>query len=315
MLDYRIRVCEPGDATELCALFQHVFGKPRSLEEWRWKFDSSRELGASSVPHSLVALTSEGDIVGHAGAVVLPGWFRGRSIPMVQGCDVMIHPEHRGGFGANNLFTLLLRELLDRIAAQLPSAFRYGFAGQGPCLVGERAGVYERMELALDIDVETGSSAWSPWQAVPLGWDDPRLDRLWARRRRQLSLAVVRDRAYLDWRYGRNPSYVYHLTGVAFLGQLIGWVVSRSDGNRLLLVDVLLPAFGLRAALQAAASNVVSDDASAAVVWLPAPLRDRLGSSARETPVMVTAMSRKSPIPTPEAHRMLYYTMGDVDIF
>jgi len=315
MLDYRIRVCEPGDEPELCALFQHVFGKPRSLEEWRWKFESSRELGASSVSHSLVALTSEGDIVGHAGAVVLPGWFRGRSIPMVQVCDVMIHPEHRGGFGSNNLFTLLLRELLDRFAEQLPRAFRYGFPGQGPYLVGERARVYERMELALDMDVEPDSYSWSPWQAVPLGWDDLRLDRLWARRRRQLSLAVVRDRAYLDWRYGRNPSYVYHLTGVVFLGRLVGWVVSRSDGNRSLLVDVLLPTFGLKTALQVAASNVVTGDASAAVVWLPALLRDRLGLSARETPVMVTAMSRKSPIPTAEAHRMLYYTMGDVDIF
>ncbi|EXJ17186.1 GNAT family N-acetyltransferase [Imhoffiella purpurea] len=315
MSDYRIRVCESDDEAALCALFERVFGQPRSLEAWRWKFERSRDLGASSEPHSLLASSAAGEIVGHAGAVVLPGWFRGRPIPMVQVCDVMVHPEHRGGLGEGNLFTLLLRALLDRISERMPSSFRYGFPGQRPYLLGERAKVYERMEIAEAIDLSPEAGGRSIWRASPLDWQDPRLDRLWARRRGRFDLGVVRDRAYLDWRYARNPSHVYHLTGIGLLGRLVGWVVSRPDGDRDLLVDLLLPAHGAGQALTAVAAEIASAGSRAATLWLPESWRAKLRLSGRETPVVTALMSRKSPIGTAEAKRMLYYTMGDVDIF
>jgi hypothetical protein len=174
-------------STRLRELFATVFGEQRTSEEWRWKYDASRALAASGwlyrCADSVVALDEDGRLVAHAGALTLPGWREGRPIAIVQVCDVMVHPEHRGGLGRNNLFTLMLRDLLARIAERLPTAFRYGFPGWRPYLIGERSGVYERLGIALESRL-SGPRGWSNlWRAGPLDWHDTRIDALWERLR------------------------------------------------------------------------------------------------------------------------------------
>lgn len=317
MDDYLLRTCEPADEPVLLELFSLVFGQVRSPAEWRWKFGSNP--GSCADPNrsdSVVAVDGRGSVVAHAGAVVLPGWFRDQAIPMVQVCDVMVHPDHRGGIGRNNLFTLMLRDLLERLASRLPAGFRYGFPGRGPYLVGERARVYEQLGIAVECEIPPARPRYSPWRALPLAWDDPRLDHLWERMRGQYGLSLIRNGAYLRWRYADNPSHTYRLIGVFLFGWLIGWVVSRQDAERLLLVDVLLPRLATRGALQRVATLLlVESPHDAARVWLPDSWRPALKSRCRETPVVTANMSWRSPVDTATARRSLYYTMGDVDIF
>lgn len=319
MYDYRLRNCEPADEPALLDLFALVFGQARSSETWRWKFASSRALSADTLTSdsdSLVALDHHGQIIAHAGALVLPGWFQGKPLPIVQVCDVMVHPDHRGGLGRNNLFTQLLRSLLERLAVRLPGAFGYGFPGQRPYLLGEWAGVYARLEVAVE-SVLTPHSGWlNPWRARPLAWDDPRLDQLWVRRRDPAALSLMRDGAYLRWRYADNPVHDYRLTGLSVLGRLAGWVVSREEGDRRLLVDALVPRSAIRPALQTAAAQLASESPqSATVIWLPASWRQALGDPQHETPVVTAQMCWRSAFDTQTARQALYYTMGDVDIF
>jgi hypothetical protein len=319
MDQYRLRVAEPDDEHALRELFATVFGERRTSEEWRWKYDASRALAAAAGytgAGSVVALDADGRLIAHAGALTLPGWREGRPIALVQVCDVMVHPEHRGGLGRNNLFTLMLRDLLARIAGQLPGAFRYGFPGWRPYLIGERSGVYERLGMALESRL-SGPRGWSnPWRAGPLDWDDARIDRIWERLRAQCRLGLIRDRAYLRWRYADNPSHRYRLYGLSRLGRLAGWGVCAETGAEPSLVDVLLPASSAAPVLRALAARLESDLGRSGIrTWLPAGYRAALGVAGVETPVVVANMRWETAIPTEVARDLLYYTMGDVDIF
>lgn len=316
---YQRRAADPNDEYSLRELFATVFGETRSSEEWRWKYGASCELAASAgyrCADSVVALDERGRLVAHAGALTLPGWREGRPIPIVQVCDVMVHPEHRGGLGRHNLFTLLLRDLLARIAERLPTAFRYGFPGRRPYLIGERSGVYERLEIALESRL-SGPRGWgSLWRAAPLDWDDGRIDALWGRLSGQCRLGLIRNRAYLRWRYADNPRHRYRLYGVSRLGRLASWGVCAETGSEPSLVDFWLPLEAARPALRALGARLESDLGRAGIrAWLPAAYRAALGVVGTETPVVVANMRWETSIGTEIARDLLYYTMGDVDIF
>lgn len=315
MGEYELRSAAPSDEQELTELFACVFGKERSLEEWRWKFIASRDLVVDHVPaDSLVALSEQGSIVAHAGAVTLPGWFYGQSTPFVQICDVMVHPAHRGGLGRNNLFTVLLRSLLSQIADLLPTSFRYGFPGRGPYLVGERARVYEAVEVALEAEIPAQRRFGNPWRAGMLPWDDPRLDRLWKGVRKDIPFGLVRNADYLRWRYAESPVHRYELVGVTHLGRLRGWAVVSLESAAQRIVDVLLPRVAVRRGLEAVASHVRPDTASLST-WLPRFWQESLGFPTSETPVVVALMRWRSTFDVGQVRRDIYYTMGDVDIF
>ncbi|MBK1718871.1 GNAT family N-acetyltransferase [Thiocystis violacea] len=316
MDQYELRVAGANDEAALLELFAAVFGETRTAEEWHWKYGASRTLAARYAPaDSLVAVDGRGDIVGHAGALTLPGCFQGSPIPFVQVCDVMVHPRHRGGLGRNNLFTLMLRDLLSRIAERLPTAFRYGFPGRRPYLIGERSGVYASMEMAVESLLSGPRSFANPWRVGPLSWDDVRIDSIWDRSRDQCRLSLIRDRAYLRWRYAENPSHRYRLHGLTRLGRLGGWAVCSEGGAGPSVVDFLVPRASAARALGAlAADPQVAFDRKALRVWLPRDYRSGIGSPGLETPVVVANMRWASAIDTEMAANLLYYTMGDVDI-
>lgn len=311
MNTYRFRRCTPEDEPALIDLFDLVFGQRRSTAQWRWKFAPRPGTHA----YSMVALDGRDTIVAHAGALELPGWYDGKPFPCVQICDVMVHPDHRGGMGRNNLFTLLLRTLLASIHDTLPDSFRYGFPGQGPYLVGERAGVYRRIETAIETVLATEAPRFTLWRTVPLAWNDARLDRLWVRLRDEHALSLVRDAAYLGWRYADNPFHTYRLFGLRRMGQLVGWLVVRPDGERLLIVDALLPRRHVASALAAATLRQHWPDTRSVHLWLPPAWRAGVAGQSVETPVVTANMSWQCAVDTDRARQALYYTMGDVDIF
>ncbi|NEV62817.1 GNAT family N-acetyltransferase [Thiorhodococcus minor] len=317
MREYELRVATTADEPALIELFGLVFGEGRSSEEWRWKFVASRDLADGYEPaDSMVAVTTDGAIVAHAGVVTLPGYFKGASIPFVQVCDVMVHPKHRGGIGKGNLFTALLRTLLSRVAERLPTAFAYGFPGRGPYLVGERARVYELIEVAAKIEIPAKRSWAASWRVVDLSWDDRRLDAVWDRLKEAIGLGLVRNGAYLRWRYASSPTSRYRLVGLVRFGRLNGWAVVCSAGGEWRVVDILALPSQLWNSMRAVAAYLERrSGASELWGWLPGAWRERLHLTGVETPVMATAMCWRGPIPAEVAREHLYYTMGDVDIF
>lgn len=313
---YQIREYTPGDEQHISDLFSQVFSASLTPEQWQWKY---RGL-ISTPPPSKLAFDVAGRLIGHAGAVPLMGQARGTPIPWYQIADVMVHPQARGHLGAENLFTCLLRGLLTDLARRHPRVLAYGFPGNRPFLLGERTQVYARVEQAEELSWRAGELHPANWvRVVPLDWSHARLDHLWQRRQPQLPLSLVRDRAYLKWRYAHNPFRSYKLLGLRILGRLAGWaVVTTQRSNRgweCLISDLLVPRRWLLSALSALDMWARDHDQWVLRLWLPTGWRAGVPLPRVGTPVVVTNMRWGLPWRTEVVRHDLYYTMGDVDVF
>lgn len=308
--DYHIRDYRLGDEEAIVGLFSQVFDKPLTEDQWRWKYAAD-----GPIPPLRLAFDTSGRLVGHAGAIPLRGWRRGRPLPFFQVCDVMVHPEARGGLGDQNLFVRLVRELLVGLAERWPNAFAYGFPGLRPHRLGERARVYGEVERACAVRRPARHSLLSLLSVRPLDWGDARLNDLWLRLALGLPLTLVRDSNYLRWRYATNPFHTYQLLGLCLGTRLLGWVVIRSDDERLLIVDLLLHRRWLRLALVTLDRIAASGGIGEVLIWLPGSWREVAEKWIEPTEVVVANMVWGLQIPTAEVREDLYYTMGDLDIF
>ncbi len=308
---YHTRRYQPGDETAITALFGTVFGLPLTIAQWRWKYTGT---GMTSPPVRL-AFDRDGHLMGHAGAIPLRGIRHNRPLPFFQICDVMVHPAARGQLGQRNLFTRLLRELLSDLADHRPDVFAYGFPGRRPFRLGEYAQVYGLVEPVSFVCRPARRKAFSLLRTQKLDWNDPRLDKLWARRASDVGLGLIRDQAFLHWRYAANPFRTYELLGVILAGCLLGWAVTRQDGDRLKIIDLLTPRRWLKPVLATLDRLAATGGMTELEIALPHGLREICGGRREQTDIIVANMMWRLPISTAEVQETLHYTMGDLDIF
>lgn len=308
---YSTRDYQAGDEAAISALFSTVFGADLTEAHWQWKYAGLQ----LTPPIARLAFDRHGQLHGHAGAVALRGWRHGEPLMFLQICDVMVHPEARGQLGTRNLFTRLARELLAGIAERWADAFAYGFPGQRPFRLGKYAQVYANIEVAQRLYRPPAKHLFSMLGIHALDWQDPRLDQLWQRLAVHLSLAVIRDRAYLHWRYARHPKNRYQLFGVHLAGRLLGWAVIQIVDTTVRVIDLLIAPYWLKPALWAVERQAYKLGASAIEIWLPANRYTSRYQATEATQVVVTHMVWRPAIATATVQKELYYTMGDLDIF
>jgi hypothetical protein len=101
---------------------------------------------------------------------------------------------------------------------------------------------------------------------------DDRCDALWRVARSELDVAIVRDQAHLQWRYGDARGGPSTLLAAEQEGELIGWAVLKSDGRSGYLADLLV-APGREDASEALARTSLArldgEGVSRALCWLP----------------------------------------------
>jgi hypothetical protein len=131
-----------------------------------------------------------------------------------------------------------------------------------------------------------------------------------------MSLSLIRDKAFLNWRYASNPLHTYQLLGVYLSDDMKGWLVLKEKREEVLVVDMLIDGNLLGNALKALQKQIPGFKKKVFRLWLPPSLRGTVkGFSREKTPVVVTNMVWKLPFSTDLVKENLYYTMGDVDIF
>jgi hypothetical protein len=308
-----IRDYKESDEKGITSLFREVFGKEMTLEQWKWKYAVPGE----GRIHSKVAEDKSPEIIGHAGAIPLRGLYRNKPIQVFQIVDVMVHPKARGFFGKKNLFDRMIKELFEDLRKEFSHVFCYGFPGKRPYILGERIKVYDKIEQGIDCCKSlTPSFSLNPYTIKPLSWDDGRVDTLWMHVSKEIDLAIMRDRQYLQWRYTTNPLFSYELLGCFLFGNLKGWLVMRHSGDEVFVVDLLTKPKRYMSMLKALESYLIFRGKKEIHFWLPERWRKRIkGYSMKETQVVVTNMIWKLPIKTSTARESLYYTMGDADIY
>lgn len=104
----RVRPFEPSDRAALLGLYEQVFGRERSVDWFRWKFEDNPY--TDHVP--IIVTERDGDIVGCRAFFAQELRIDGTERVAFQPCDTMVHPDHRN----EGLFSRMNEYALERYA-------------------------------------------------------------------------------------------------------------------------------------------------------------------------------------------------------
>jgi hypothetical protein len=308
-----IRLYRPGDEVGITRLFKEVFGREMSIEEWRWKYvrNSSRKV------YSSVAVHKDMGIVGHYGGICFPLVYKGRPAHGLAICDVMIHPRFRGIKTLRRLSYLVPHE-----AVKDGIIMGYGFPNKSTLLKPALSlGIYEHVEDVVEGNKETNSyndSIRFMFKFFPIDYSDIRIDQLWEACKTNLSLAVVRNRDYLKWRYQRHPFFQYELWGLKTrLGhKLRGFTVLRREAERMLVIDFLCMSDMMEPLFHKIENFSFVCGKKNLTLWFPGYLQDiltGLGFSIKPSGTCIPRTTHESTLTKDEMAGVFFYTMGDTD--
>lgn len=313
-----------SDASEICELFQTVFGAPVTPRLWRWKY---QQAPAQCTLHALARQSDSGRLVGHAGMTVFKGFWQCRPIHMAQVTDVMVHPTHRSDLGADNLYRRMMHALQQglRQTHDIQETIVYGFPGQRPATLGIKMGFYRPVSRIAQITLPTSANrsilnrTLSAWQcrATPVAAPSPQWLDHWASRssRSQKLPHLEKNAAYLFWRYLQHPTLSYQLWALHRHGWGdAGWIITRLEPSPTLIDTCLHPALnpaqnpGAWQALGAALSNV--KPGSIFTAWTPPEASTSPQELSPIYPVEIASHSGFHP-----QQPQLNFQPGDTDVF
>ncbi|MFI5212927.1 MAG: GNAT family N-acetyltransferase [Gemmatimonadales bacterium] len=312
-----IRPYQPGDEAKILALFQEAFGKPMSEAYWRWRFADN------PMRTFLIDLMWDGDVLaGHYAVSPVMLQVGTREVPTALSMTTMTHPAYQG----RGIFVKLARSLYERMAGSgFAMVWGYPNFQSHRGFVRDLAweDIYEIPNLRLDVGDPRRLPAPSD-SVIPLDGFDHRFDELWARLRARDALMTRRDRAYLDWRYIRNPLHRYAVLGHVTAGRLDGYAVYKQFERALDLVDLVVDGdAGVGADLAAGvAGRAVVLGLEQVNAWLNLthplhPALEKLGFVNAGPVTYFGARVLSEAVSAAEARdfRRWYFTMGDSDVF
>jgi hypothetical protein len=243
-----------GDADDLFRLYGDVFGAALSeASRRRWEWQYLENPAAPEGPEIWVA-REDGRLLGQYASMPVRLWWGDREVRSSWGMDVFVSGEARGrGVGAQ-LFTAWSDHVDVALGLGLtPSSYglfkklRYHDVGPVPffqkildarALARRRLGPWlgaaaaPLVRAALSLAHPERRRAAEDVAVVPASGFTEEYDRLWERARASYAMCVRRDRAYLDWKYGRCPHRRYDVLEARRAGRLDGFAVSRHEDHR-----------------------------------------------------------------------------------
>lgn len=332
---YVVRPYRAGDEERIVALFNDVFGgeegaEPRTLAQWRWLY-AANPAGTRIV----VGEESDGRLISHYAA--LPCRFQVGASVMAAGqiVDSMVRADRRAGLRREGVFLRTAHHFFERHSDPAVNAGYFGFPNRHACRIGRRFLRYEPFVAPVPVlfrnffqdpdDDEVGQRFDGSLHVAELAAFGEDADLLWLRLAPSYPFAIVRDRAYLAWRYDACPHAPYRrfeLRGSD--GRLRGWFVTRERWLRepiLALVDLLVAPDDEAAVAVALrhATRLARETGHVRVeTWLPenhptfrharrAGFRVEAGLCAMALDLLSDRVTRS------DARATCYYTLGDSD--
>jgi GNAT superfamily N-acetyltransferase len=329
--DIAVRYFRDGEEEAVLRLLQESFpvwpAVPISvppIDHLRWKM----RLAESDEWRHRVA-EAGGRLVGAVLGWARPALLRGRPVLCGTGSDACVHPDYRGRgvMAALDAFTYPQRR---RLAVNIvggtsdPAMARLRKHKPDPRLpVGNQR---RRYHLALDRELPPPPAAVAV-RDVPSF--DERTDAFWEQAARPFDLIMVRDRAYLSWRYADRRAGDFTMTIAEEGEHLLGYIVTCGDlsEGRAVIADLLALPGRLDAAsalLHAALSSLQRSGFQRAVASFPErhpyrPLLDRAGFVLKRNKE-VTHYRPTGAVPADELAFLqdpdaaLHFTRGDRDV-
>lgn len=236
-----VSFARPSDEPALLCLFSRAFGQEMPAERWRWKYRGLACIGT---------IVRRGNrIVAFYGGMPRTVRLHGAPVTAVQIGDVMVDPSDRGVPRRRSPFFLATARFAeDLVGPDRPYAFAFGFPSERHARLGERLGLYARVDEILEAN-------WPALTATPgvlhrtrpLADDElAYVDDLWVRMADDLRDTVIgtRDSSYVRHRFIEHPTlrYMTLLVRHRFSRQPMGLVVLRDhDEAGIEIVDAVAP--------------------------------------------------------------------------
>ncbi len=295
---WHIRPYRPGDERALVALWAEAFGRAMTEEHWRWKAKGR----PAPVENVGVAVAADDRPIFQFVGMPSPAIVLGTARTVMVGADVVTAPEYR----RRGVFTQTARRLFDSwrdagVALVLGLANDYRWGSRAEALGYERYFrlrwlmrplrperlVARKTRIRALGRLRAAGQLWNrAWHRVPppeialrrLGHATPEIDVLWERAApgapHQTSL--IRDRAWVAWRYCDPPQSAYRLTLAERAGSPAGYAVHRvahtAAGTLVYVPEIFAPGdpLALRALVHDVIACAAAEDADS-IVTLAVP--------------------------------------------
>jgi Acetyltransferase (GNAT) domain len=249
--DWTIRAFRPGDERALVALFERVFGRAIDERHYRWKLRQP----PSPVENVWLAMDGETPIFHYAG---IPTRYRlpSSEVTAMVSVDTMTAPE----FQRRGLLSVVGRQVYDTWrAAGVPFVIglpnerwgsRAGALGWEPLFqlqwlarpLRPEAILARRLRLPLLARLTPAGAVWNAFWHLRLRRDPavrvrpveragPEFDQLWQRCAADAAASVVRDSAWVQWRYLDAATYDYRVLLAERDGQPAGYAAYRVESH------------------------------------------------------------------------------------
>jgi GNAT acetyltransferase-like protein len=299
---WHIRPYRPGDERALVALWNDAFHGPMTEEYWRWKVKGR----PTPVENVGIAVAADDRPIFQFVGIPCPAIVLGAHRTVMVGADVVTAPEFR----RRGVFTATARRLFETwreagVALVLGLANDDRWGSRADALGYERYFHLRWLIRPLRLERILARKTRLPGVARLRGlgglwnrvWDRATpaaseitvrslasatadIDAIWERGSAHVATSVVRDRAWVAWRYRDVPQTQYHLTLAERAGSPVGYAVyrvARVDGRTVVRIpEIFAPSDGiaLRALVRDVVARAVAADAES-VLTLAVP-----GSSA-----------------------------------
>ena len=257
--EFLIRPYQPGDETRILPSWTEAFGKPWSVEEWRWKY-----AGNPAGFRCLLALNSAGKVVVHYAGLGAYAVLEGKRVHTLQLVDNFSHPRYRWALGSKTgLFAEVARYFWQTyledgpwgenydLGAPSKSLFFFGFPGERHFRLGQYLVRYARMAapvfgaLRLPQKVSRARNILYRLEEVSRPQEayfyQTAFDHLWKAFQGKNPFSIIKDFSYLFWRYFSAPGFPYrvYLLRTLFSPHILAWVAIKKVEGYTLIVDFL----------------------------------------------------------------------------
>jgi hypothetical protein len=287
---WHARPYRPGDEQTLVALWTEAFGREMTEEHWRWKAKGR----PTPVENVGVAVAADDRPIFQFVGIACPAVVLGSPRTVMVGADVVTAP----AFRRRGVFTTTARRLFDSWR-EAGVALVLGLANdrwraQADALGYERFFPLRRMVRVLRPERVLARRAHLPglahlrsvgqlWNRVwdraappeiavrPLTGATPEIDAVWRRAMPLVPISLVRNRAWVAWRYSDCPYRSYQIMLAERAAGPVGYAVHstvRQNGATFVLVpEIFAPGdpLALRALIRDLVARGVAEDADTVV--------------------------------------------------